>query len=67
MNVRKQFIIEVSEMELREIVANHFRDEGYSKANAGGVSFDMGIRSKSYDRKHEGEAYMRQCIIKCEE
>jgi len=66
MTIKKNITIELSESDVKEIIADYLNKEGY-KVVVDDVSFDVGSRTKGYPFDEYEERYFKAAFIKCKE
>lgn len=66
MEIKKNITIELSENDVKEIVADYLNKDGYN-ITADDVRLDVGSRTKGYGMYEYEELYFKGAFIKCKE
>lgn len=64
MKIIKNVTIKLNEEELKQIVGEHMKKEGFDIAPKS-ISFDLGIRCVGHFNDGYEEAYFRGCTVEC--
>lgn len=66
MEIKKNITINLSEDDLKKIVADYLQKDGYSVKEED-VSFSVGRQIKGYGMQEYEELYFKGCNVKCSE
>ena len=66
MNIKKNITINLSEDEVKQVIADYLIREGYD-VTAKDVSLSVGTRSEGYGMAEHDVTYFKGCYINCQE
>lgn len=66
MEIKKNITIELSESDVKEIIASYLKNEGYA-VTSDNVNLSIGLRIKGFGMGEYEEAYFKAVYVKCKE
>ena len=66
MNIKKNITINLTEADIKEIIADYLKKEGYS-VEVDDISINVGMRTVGFYTDEHSEPYFRGIDVKCKE
>lgn len=66
MEIKKNITIELSENDVKEIIASYLKNEGYI-ITSDNVNLSVGLRTKGFGMGEYEETYFKAAYVKCKE
>ena len=66
MEIKKNITIELSENDVKEIIASYLKNEGYV-VTSDNVNLSIGLRIQGFGMGEHEEAYFKAAYVKCKE